>query len=382
VATRLLNLTAYPSVLLLGWAVAEGLSGRRLGGEEEGNPHSPAGRPDRAMALGCAALAILMILPQTLIRFQGDYAPASLLRERLQSPLSYRGALEELEKRARPGDTVLSDFVTSYAMPTFAPVSIVAHFRDDFGFQTSDHESRLEAIDQTLSPLSSADSTLKALDRYGAEWIVVNRRVTNPLTVEKLDRISRLCPRIRHEYERDGLSVWSVHPAAGDSGGLAIELPLIPATIFTTLREPGTGLQFDPASGIGAVMGPDSAAAGDTLYLTLYYESRPAPAPANLYPKLIREAAYGSRFRWFTRQIRNSLFGRGDSILLPRDLAFRDVRSRNLPRGAVFPDMFELPVLPGLVPGRYGLYVREGGFPTEGNLGLRLGEVEIVSASD
>jgi hypothetical protein len=384
VGTRLLNLTTYPSVILFGWVVAEAVTGRRLpGGESPNGPGTGSALPvSRILAVTCAALSFLLILPQMLIRWQMDLSPAGLRHEWENSPASYSRGLEELARQARPGQVVLSDFVTAYAVPSFAPLSIVANFRDDFAFQTDDYPERLRAIDQVLGPLTPPDSTLRALSRYTVDWILVNRRLTNPLTVDKLDLMADRGTGITRKFDVQGLVGYAVaDPHLPEDPALAAtfqERVLIPESTFALLREPGTGLSFDQESGIGAVVGPDSAAAGDTLYVTLYYEARDQPAQAGLYPKLLREEAYGSRWRWFTRTIRNWMLGRLDSILFPRVTEFQNVRARRLPPGSVFADSFDIPIPPGVTAGHYGLYVREGAFPTEGSLGRPLGSVVIV----
>lgn len=391
VSTRLLNLTAYPSIILFGWVLFEWMTGRRVpaepGTDVEGErdaagaiagSHPAISRP---LAFAGAALSLAPILVQALIRIQGDYAPDAIERERANSPAAWSGALAELSRRAKPGDMVLSDFVTAYAIPSFAPVWIVANFREDFAYQTDDFGRRLLAIDTVLGPLSPPDSTMAALDLYDVDWIVVNRRLANPLAVDKLNRLADLGSGIRREFERDGLHVYSVDRDRPDvapvSRDEALDGLLISPAMFQAFKEPGTGLVFDGATGIGAVMGPDSAAAGDTVYITLYYQWRDEPPLRPLHPKLIRDEAYGPG-QWLARQFRTSILGRYDSMLFVRDLEYRAFRTRSFLPGTVFADMFEIPVARGVAKGRFSLYVREGDYPTDSEKGIRLGEVEIV----
>jgi len=88
--------------------------------------------------------------------------------------------------------------------------------------------------------------------------------------------------------------------------------------------------------------------------------------------------AYGARCPWPGRQWRGTLLGRGDAVLFPRPLAYAEFRARPLTTGAVMADQFHLMIPMDIATGRYALYVAPGGYPTEGNLGLKLGTVEIV----
>ncbi|TPW11114.1 MAG: hypothetical protein FD129_1745 [bacterium] len=365
VTTRLLNLTLFPSLVLLAWALADWSADRTVA--------------RRAGIL--AFLSILLIAPQTLIRIQGDYFPGPRAREAGESPVSWLGALARLRADSIPGQTVMADPITSYSIPTFAPLSIVAHQRADFAFQAVDHRQRRRWQDTVMDPLSSPDSTVLALSRSGADWILMNRRFVNPLALDKLEMIRRTMPGLTRGFDLDGVAAWKWDPSVpGEppSSEDVLNQLLIPHEMFGSFLEPGTGVRFDRASGIGAVVGPDQVGLGDTLYVTLYYEWRPASPGPDRYVKLLREEAYGSRSRWLGRQWRGTLLGRGDAILFPRPLAYAPFRARPLTTGTVMADQFHLMIPRDVATGRYALYVAPGGYPTEGNLGLKLGTVEIV----
>jgi|GEM_PF-3407425 len=365
VATRLLNLTLFPSLVLLAWALADWSAEKTL-----------------ARRAGLLALvSILFIAPQTLIRIQGDYFPAARAREDGESPVSWLGALARLRAESTPGQTVLADPVTSYSIATFAPLSIVAHQRADFAFQARNYAERRHWQELVMDPLSPPDSTILALRRSGADWILMNRRFVNPLAFDKMELIRQTMPGLTQTFEVDGIKAWSWDPSvpgvAPTAASVLTQL-LIPHEMFGSLLEPGTGVRFDRATGIGAVVGPDQIGRGDTLFVTLYYEWRPTPAGPNWHVKLLREEAYGSRSRWFGRQWRTTVLGRGDAILFPRPLAYAAFRSRQLPTGSVMADQFNLMIPRDVTTGRYALYVAPGGYPTEGNPGIKLGTVEVV----
>ncbi len=362
VATRILNLTAYPGVLLMGWILSE--------------------RTNRLRGLILVALSLLMVLPQTLIRIQGDYGKEPRARELAESPMRWRPALEILSAETPPGSVVLSDPVTSYSIPTFAPLHIVVNARADFAFQAEDFERRRWATDTVLDPLGEPDSAYAALRRYNVSRIVVNRLFANPLVVDKLDMMAGSAPGLARLFQHDPLLVYAVDPerlpAEGPaSSALRSRLLVDPAT-FSSFLEPGTGITFDRASGVGGVMGPEEAALGDTLYITFYYEWRADDPGSNWYAKLVRDDAYGSSWRKFRRQIRGSILGQPESILFVRDLHYAAFRRRSIPPGFVFADQFLIAVPPDMVPGRYSLRVAQGTFPTEGAMGLHLATVDIA----
>ena len=365
VTTRLLNLTLFPSLVLLAWALADWSANRRVA------------RPAGLLAL----VSILLIAPQTLIRIQGDYFPAARAREAGESPVSWLGALARLRSEATAGQTVMADPITSYSIPTFAPLSIVAHQRADFAFQAENHAERRHWQEIVIDPLSSPDSTLLALNRSGTDWILMNRRFVNPLAFDKMELMRQTMPGLRRAFEVDGIAAWTWDPSVPGMAPTAesvLRQLLIPHEMFGSFLEPGTGVEFNRASGIGAVVGPDQIGLGDTLYVTLYYEWRPTAVGPNWYVKLLREEAYGSRSRWFGRQWRGAVLGRADAVLFPRPLAYEAFRSRHLTTGTVMADQFNLMIPRELTPGRYVLYAAPGGFPTEGNFGIKLGSVEIV----
>lgn len=369
VATRLLNLTHYPSVFLIGWALAEAFGTRR------------AGAGVRAPLL-LAAASILVILPQTIIRVQGDYAGPALRRERSESPVSWYPALERLAAEATPGETVLADPVTAYSIPTFAPLSIVAHQRADFAFQAEDHAERTRAMDLLQDPLSSPDTLMAALDRFHVDWVLLNRRFANPLAIDRLDLLAGATRGLVRVFDEEGIVAWRRLPGAQTAPPPSAELMrqelLIHPTVFAAFLEPGTGVVFDQREGLGAVIGPDQAGRGDTLYVTLYYAWKPENPGRPRYLKLMREEAYGSFGRLLARQWRSAVFGQSDVLLFPRSSYVGRFRETPVGRGYVFADQFQLLVPPEAVPGRYALRIATDGFPTESNPGLKLGSVEIV----
>lgn len=375
VATRILNLTNYPSVIMLGWVITEVWSGRLAGGSTE--PLAPAFRRRGALL---AALSIAIVLPQTLIRIQGDYFPGSIRREKSESPVAWRKALARLAREARPGQVAMSDPYTAYSLPTFAPLYIVANHRADFAFQTPDFAARSRAQNLVIDPLSPPDSTLRMLGEFQVDWLLLNRRFVNPLVFDKIEALANATAGLTRRFDVDGLEAWSIEPARfgppPDAEAIRREI-LIPPQVFEAFLEPGTGVVYDRASGIGGVLGPDEAAPGDTLYITLYYDWRPQTPGANYYVKLMREAAYGSRWKWVQRQVRSAILGRADVMLFPRDLYYLEFRKRPLHPGDIFADQFRIEVPREAVPGTYALYVAPGRFPTEG-VGLRLGQVRIV----
>jgi hypothetical protein len=369
VATRLLNLTHYPSVFLIGWALAEAFGARRTGAPVRG-------------PLLLAAASILLILPQTILRVQGDYAPASMERERRESPVSWRGALERLAAESTPGQTVLADPITAYSIPTFAPLSIVAHQRADFAFQAEDHAARTRAMALLQDPLASPDSLMAAIDRFHADWLLLNRRFANPLAIDRLDLLAGATRGFARVFDEEGIVAWrrmrGAEMAPPPSAELLRQELLIHPSIFAAFLEPGTGVVFDRREGLGAVIGPDQAGRGDTLYVTLYYEWRPEnPAPPR-YLKLMREEAYGSLAKLLARQWRSAVLGQSDVLLFPRSPYVDRFREASVGRGYVFADQFQLLVPHEAVPGRYALRMSTGGFPTEQNPGLKLGSVDIV----
>lgn len=375
VATRILNLTNYPSVLLLGWVITEAWTGRALDGS--GEALRSAVRRRGALL---AALSILIVLPQTLIRIQGDYFFGSIRREKSESPVAWRAALARLAREARPGQVAMSDPYTAYSIPTFAPLRIVANHRADFAFQTPDFPARSRAQNLVLDPLSPPDSTLRMLEEFKVDWLLLNRRFANPLVFDKIAALAAATPGLTRRFEIEGIEVWAIESGKfgppPDAEAFRREI-LIPPPVFETFLEPGTGVVYDRAGGIGAVLGPDEAAPGDTLYVTLYYDWRPEKPGANYYVKLMREAAYGSRWKWIERQVRSAVLGRADVMLFPRDLYYLEFRNRRLRPGDIFADQFRIEVPPEAMPGIYALYVAAGRFPTEG-VGLRLGQVRIV----
>jgi hypothetical protein len=396
VATRLINLTTYPSVILFGWVLTELIRGRRI----EAEPPPAGRRPDTGEAFGagamappppvsrrrafvCAGLSILCILPQAALSLPTTLSGSTARHHLAGSPISWRTALERLRREARPGQVVLSDLVTSYSVPTFAPLFVVATQRPDFAFQTPDHAQRLDAVQEVLDPLAPADSTLAALRAWQVDWILVNRRFADPLTLDKLEMLEGR--GVPWRFEEAGLVAFSVDPRGSTAAlppAAALEARLlIPPAVFARMLDPGAGITFDRESGVGAVIGPDRASPGDTLFITLYYEWRETAPSPNLIPKLLRESAYGSASRKVWRQIRGRLFRQEDAALFPRDLNYRAFRDRRLPPGSVYADQFLVKIPREAVPGLYGLYVRPGAFPTEGNLGLKLGSVSIAPAS-
>lgn len=382
VSTRLLNMTTYPSVLLLGWLAVEWRRQRPVGWSDPGTATVVAPGERRAMGIALA-VSLLLVLPQSLIRAQGDYHPASIRREIRESPLDWRGALRVLNDRSKPGQTVLSDEITSSSIHTFAPLYIVLNSRADFAFLTPDAPRRRRALDTVMDPVGPLAPALEALVEFQVDWILVNLRFSSPLLLDRLDYLAGTTGVLKRGFEADGIVGYEVRRTEIARSAVPPEAPLrerllLSPEVFRSFLEPGSGVTWDAAGGFGGVLGPDHVAPGDSLFVTFYYEKGPGTGSENLNAKLVKEDAYGSRARWFWRQIRVSVLGREEVVLFPRVLAFRKFQASALPDGALMADPFTLRLSPDLVPGRYALHVRRGGFPTEGAMGLKIGSVEVV----
>lgn len=386
VSTRLLNMTTYPSVLLLGWLVAEWWKARRLargGATPAAAEILPAQPPfETKLTLACVVLSLLCVLPQTLIRAQGDYYGSAFRREWSESPPAWREALLELKRRATAGQIVLSDEVTAFSIPTFAPLYIVANQRADFAFQTPDAPRRKAATACVLDPVAPPDSTLAALLEFQVDWIVINRRFTTPLTLEKLDYLAALTGGLKRAFERQGLVVYAVQRAAlvgpPPPAGPLLERLLVSPDLFTSFTAPGSGIAWDARLGAGGVSGPDRVSPGDTLFVTFYFAKRADAARSRFNAKILKEALYGDRDRRILRQVRSSILSINEVILFPRVLIDRDFQRHAVPVGSILPDPYALPVPADLKLGSYAIYLSPDGFPTDGALGLKVGSVEVV----
>lgn len=382
ISTRLLNMTTYPSVMLLGWLLVELRAGRPVGWPEWNGPTRFDAGGWRLTA-AAVAFSLLCVLPQTLIRAQGDYFPSSIRREISESPLDWRGALVTLNGRATPGQTVMSDEVTSSSIHTFAPLYIVLNSRADFAFLTPDAPKRRAALDAVMNPLGPPGDAIRALLEFKVDWVLVNRRFSTPLLLDKLDGLAGMTGALKRRFEEDGLVGYEVR-----RGVLAqVELPpddalrdrlLVSPDVFESFLEPGSGVAWEAAGGYGGVMGPDHVAPGDSLFVTFYYQKGSGRARTSLNAKLVKEDAYGTPGRKFWRQVRVSVLGRAEVVLFPRVLAYHGFQSAPVPDGSILADPFTLRLSPEMVPGRYGLYVREGKFPTDGAMGLKIGSLEVV----
>ena len=110
--------------------------------------------------------AVLFVLPVAL-HAALNWDPSDA---RAPSPLT-PGLVEALREEVPAGDVVFSDLETSYRIAAFAPVYVAAappsHVADTT--ENRPYERRLDTID------FFAEGDLAILDRYDADWLVVDR---------------------------------------------------------------------------------------------------------------------------------------------------------------------------------------------------------------
>lgn len=123
--------------------------------------------------------------------------------------------IEAVQAETSPGDVVFSDPRTAYEIAAFAPVYINAsspsHFVESRSYRTRARTADAQRFFASRTLLDEA--RLAILDRWGADWVLVDRTKPHP---------EEFLQRLRLVYEDESHALYAV-PQAGEAGNVSLE---------------------------------------------------------------------------------------------------------------------------------------------------------------
>ncbi|MBI1798833.1 MAG: hypothetical protein HYR73_04015 [Candidatus Eisenbacteria bacterium] len=255
-----------PLAALVAWALPRLIADLRSG--------APRARGMAAAQLGAVALLLAPALLDAarVARHSGEIAAD----ERRLSPLVWRADLEWMDAHLPRGSVVLSDPLTSYAVPMMTHDYVVTLL--DQHSSPSDPQALRRLLDarDALDPFGDWARMRALLARYGVDAIALNRRFAEVPAldywtprpewfVEERGRLDRFPSAFERVYDRGDFVVYWVHRAALDT----LRTP-VASRPFVNRYRPGTdGIARRVAPGAPALLGfalsPRVAAPGDTV---------------------------------------------------------------------------------------------------------------------
>jgi hypothetical protein len=182
----------------------------------------------------------------------------------------------------RPGASVASDPITSFGVPAFTDEYAICPYDQHATPNDSTAIARIVDCRRIYSPVASMADIRGVLDKYGAEYLVVNGRIPPGIAtmywkpdagsaVSLIDRLREPTSPFRIEYEREGivLARLAVCPTCRE-----VEIaPVHPLFYGDSLDARGAAsLAASGFPGIGierAAPAPDEAARGDTITMNI-----------------------------------------------------------------------------------------------------------------
>jgi len=132
------------------------------------------------LALGFGVLLALLWVPR-MEGFTRSYGAPNLKRMRGQSILLWEGVLRRLDAEIQAPAVVLSDPLTSYAIPAFTRHYTVAVLHQHGSPADSLGLVRLAACRDVLSPNLGTGEKARACRRFGVEYVLVNTALPGPI---------------------------------------------------------------------------------------------------------------------------------------------------------------------------------------------------------
>jgi hypothetical protein len=355
--------------------------------------HLRGGRVARSDSL--KSLAFLSVFAVLLVPyakgFIAEYRPASRAFEREHSYVPWRDALTFMQERIGEPSVILSDPITSYTIPAFTRHNIVAVPIGHASPQDAENVERVAAADDILNPYVGMKTTISLLDRYRAQYVVINQTFASSLyqSYWSLDVNMYEATRRKFEshpdlfgnvYEKAGVYIYEYHRGEPISESEIAETPSRP---FVLEREPRVGELVNAAFGDGLVLtgasiGNGTVRRGESLELKCYWKCDEADTAVKDYRVFVRfdtpygkNALYGGRFSKIYRIILQKLTGKRYRF-----------RSEHSPVNGVYPprlwrtgetieDDFEVMVPRDVAPGTYDIRVNLLSLPFSPNYSLK-----------
>ena len=235
--------------------------------------------PTRARWSAAAQLVVvaLLLAPAALDALRvASHAGEIAAEERRHSPLMWRADLEWMDAHLPPGSVVLSDPVTSYAIPMLTHDRVVELLDQHSSPSDPDALRRLLDARDALDPFGDWHSLRAVVTHYGVDAIVLNRRFdTVPVTdfwtprpewfAEARARLDRAGPAFERLYDRGDFVVYRVHRAPLDS----LTSAATPRPFVSRSSREAQGIARRVAPGtpglIALALAPRIAARGDTV---------------------------------------------------------------------------------------------------------------------
>jgi hypothetical protein len=324
---------------------------------------------------------------------RGDYAES----------LPLVRALDFAEREFDPVQTILSDPISSYAIPAYTHHDAVAPYHQHSSPSDPSALSRMQDVQEALNPRVGMGRTFAVLRRYHVDLVLLNQSwpryissygvFISPLVYadqrRKLDAEPALFQRI---YDADGIAIYRVHDP-----GIAAALPGDPPNP-SRIADPGGGplLSSGPDALLRFEPRPGPHPRGKPVIIDLVWRRTAAPyrLPIVCEVKLVhrdRSAAYetpivGRLTRWITERREASRIRFG-AIFRPLVTFYPDFLWAP---GEVYKDDYMLQIPPTARPGIYEIRARLGEAPYSkvatlseiwsnrlGSEWRQLGEIEI-----
>ncbi len=255
-----------PLAGLIAWALARLATAMRTG--------VPAARLASAVRLGAIGL---LLAPAVFDAAQVARRAREIEHyERSHSPVAWRSDLEWMDAHVPPGSVVLSDPVTSYAVPMLSREYVVTLLDQHSSPSDPDALRRLLDARDALDPFGSWARLRAVVAQYRVDVIVLNRRFEEVPALdywtpraewfaEARARMDGAGAAFERVYDRGDFVIYRVHRAALDT----LETPPPPRPFVSrwTLEGHGIARRITPDTPglITLALAPRVAAPGDTV---------------------------------------------------------------------------------------------------------------------
>ena len=268
----------------------------------------------------------------------------------LAGPGGEMGQLVEfIDRKVRAGSVVVSDPVTSYVLSAYTDTRVVTVLHQHGTPGDPQPFDRLRSARAVVSPLASQREAVRAIDRYGVDYVVVNGSFPRPVHEYLADWDPADLGVVRHKldgmagflkpvYASDRITLYAVTGGDPERYAWFPTLPFMdrPDVVFGPC---GNGTR-EPVHITGVAVEPPEALPGETVRLTVSYRrhDKPrSPLPLKLHVRL-EDREYFAHARRYPGDKYVRRFGERRQAA-----SFRRFRFDHVPFGGLLtPDMWPL----------------------------------------
>jgi len=316
------------------------------------------------------------------------YTPRRIRVQKLRSPLAWRNAFAEIERKFPGRSVILSDPITSYCLTAFTSKHVVCTLDQHSSPNDPLALKRIADAQTVLSPYNPPEATRRLLVENHVNYVLLNdnfRRVelgyqwsVHPglqNTIRK--RFDTLMPMLRKVFDEGGFVMYSFSDTTPEVAvtefpnphlvGCPEEACLDPPVVFDSKAEL-VGLSYSAAR----------IRPGDTLQMVTYWKNLEAvggSSPRQMVLRLDREGfegrLYSEAYGKIYRKLLEKVTRRKYRLRLLRQVTDGVFPIYMWPDGETVKDSLSVPIPISMYPGRYAVKVKLMKQPFYVNIRLR-----------